>query len=294
MAEEAAAEEAQDAGPAGGGVEEPECPPLKCPDCPLGLPGWMATFSDLVTLLLTFFVLLLSFAKTESAKYEAALGSLRKAFGGNVLQHGEVIQRGKSPDNAPTMVESQEPIKPFPIDFLTMEGMLDKHEINRESDEDLGDMKRDLKEYNLEDSATIYEMPEGIKVKIKDKIFFKKGSLEISSSKVTVKVYEKLVQMLKDKKWTIFVQGHAQRGEVSLDGSKDAFILSSARAAAVTRSLIRRGVRPETITTVFYGDSRPIEMPNRSLSENEAASRRVDFILRKIDLNKEGHAVDAK
>ena len=60
----------------------PECP--KCEECVPGLPGWMATFSDLVTLLLTFFVLLLSFAKTESAKYEAALGSIRNAFGGNV------------------------------------------------------------------------------------------------------------------------------------------------------------------------------------------------------------------
>ena len=48
-----------------------------------------------------FFVLLLSFAKTESAKFEAALGSLRNTFGGNVLKHGEIIHRGKSADNAP-------------------------------------------------------------------------------------------------------------------------------------------------------------------------------------------------
>ena len=96
--------------------------------------GWQP-FSDLVTLLLTFFVLLLSFAKTESAKYEAALGSIRNAFGGNVLQKGEVIQLGKSTDNQPSMVESQAPVRPFPIEFLTMEGMLNKHEINRESTE---------------------------------------------------------------------------------------------------------------------------------------------------------------
>lgn len=55
-------------------------PPEKCEECIPGLPGWMATFSDLVTLLLTFFVLLLSFAKTENEKYEAALGSIRSAL----------------------------------------------------------------------------------------------------------------------------------------------------------------------------------------------------------------------
>ena len=80
MAEEAEGEEGAGGGD-GGGSEEPECP--ECEICVPGLPGWMGTFSDLVTLLLTFFVLLLSFAKTESAKYEAALGSLRNTFGGN-------------------------------------------------------------------------------------------------------------------------------------------------------------------------------------------------------------------
>ena len=89
----------------------------KCPECDPGLPGWMATFSDLVTLLLTFFVLLLSFAKTESSKYEAALGSIRKAFGGNVLKHGEVIQLGKSADDRHTMMEGQDMVRPFPIEF---------------------------------------------------------------------------------------------------------------------------------------------------------------------------------
>lgn len=62
-----------------------DCP--KCPECPpAGAPGWMATFSDMCTLLLTFFILLLSFAKTETAKSEAAMGSIRNAFGGNVLK----------------------------------------------------------------------------------------------------------------------------------------------------------------------------------------------------------------
>jgi len=129
--------------------------PCKCPECPPGLPGWMATFSDLVTLLLTFFVLLLSFAKTESAKYEAALGSIRNAFGGNVLKKGEVIQLGKSADNQPTMVESQSTIRPFPIEFLTMEGMLNKHEVNRDSTEVLETMKQDLGDVGLAENVDV-------------------------------------------------------------------------------------------------------------------------------------------
>ena len=147
-------------------------PPPKCPECPEGLPEWMATFSDLVTLLLTFFVLLLSFAKTETDKYKSALGSIRDAFGGNTMRQGEVLQPGKSPDDAPTMIDSQEDVKPFPIDFLTTEGMLDKHEINRSTEEDLQDMRRTLRQFELSDSVHVYEMNEGVKVKIKDFVLF--------------------------------------------------------------------------------------------------------------------------
>lgn len=273
--------------------QEEEQGSKKCPPCPPpGLPGWMGTFSDLVTLLLTFFVLLLSFAKTETAKYEAALGSIRDAFGGNVLKHGKVIQRGKSPDDAPTMIDAQQPVKPFPIDFLTTEGMLDKHEINRASDEDLRQMRNDLYDHNLSNNADIYQMPEGIRVKIKDKIYFKQGSIE--PDKITVPVYEKMVEMLKNKDWTIYVEGHAAPGETSSDGEMDSFELSSARAVAVSRSLVRRGVRPEKVITVSFGDSRPVDTSSNSEAKNRELSRRVEFSLRKRDLNSGGQKVQSR
>ena len=53
----------------------------KCPDCPAGLPAWLATFGDLMSLLLTFFVLLLSFSTTSKADFEKAMGSLHGALG---------------------------------------------------------------------------------------------------------------------------------------------------------------------------------------------------------------------
>lgn len=278
-------EQAGDSAEAGGGD-------TKCPECKPGLPGWMATFSDMVTLLLTFFVLLLSFAKTESAKYEAALGSIRNAFGGNVLKLGEVIQKGKSPDDSPTMLDSQDPVRPFPIEFLTMEGILDKHEINRESTEDLERMRGDLHEFSLADNVDIYEMPEGVKVNVKDKIYFELGS--VKPSKIVVEVYEKLTKLLADKDWVVYVVGHASRGEESQTGQLDALNLSAARATAVTRSLIRRGVPPERIITTFFGDSRPEKIPGHSQSEIEKLSRRVEFILRKSDITDPGHKVQSR
>jgi len=285
MAEEAAAAEGVEDG---GAVEEP---PVKCPDCVPGLPAWMATFSDLVTLLLTFFVLLLSFAKTESAKYEAALGSIRNAFGGNVLKQGEVIQRGKSPDDSPSMLDSQQPIKPFPIEFLTMEGILDKHEINRESDEDLKSMKENLAQYDLSENVDVYEMPEGVKVAVKDKIFFENGS--IKPKKIPIAVYDKLVKMLSHEAWSVFIQGYSSASEKSPNGKMDAFQLSSRRAEVVMKSLISRGVKPEQISAVFYGDTRLDEISGQD-NTSAAFNQKVEFILRKRDLNKKGHKVAPK
>ena len=274
-----------------GGAAAVECP--KCEICVPGLPGWMATFSDLVTLLLTFFVLLLSFAKTESAKYEAALGSIRNAFGGNVLKHGEVIQRGKSPDDSPTMLESQQPIKPFPIDFLTMEGILDKHEINRESDESLTEIKKDLSEFNLAENVEVHEMAEGIKVMIKDKIYFQKG--RVTPREIPIEVFDKLIKMLADNDWTLYILGHASRGEVSdTDSSADAFMLSAQRAAAVSRSMVKRGVRPDRVTTIFYGDTRPDKVLSSTGTQDESRNRRVEFIIRKRDVATSGHKVESR
>jgi chemotaxis protein MotB len=68
MAEEALNDEDQD---------EPDCP--KCP--PPGAPAWMATFADMATLLMAFFVLILSFAEFNVPKFKQISGSLREAFG---------------------------------------------------------------------------------------------------------------------------------------------------------------------------------------------------------------------
>ena len=68
MAEEALDDEEQD---------EEECP--KCP--PVGAPAWMATFADMATLLMAFFVLILSFAEFNVPKFKQISGSLKEAFG---------------------------------------------------------------------------------------------------------------------------------------------------------------------------------------------------------------------
>lgn len=262
----------------------------KCPPCKPGAPGWLATFSDLCTLLLTFFVLLVSMATFDKTKAEPALGSIRDAFGGNVLEKGEVMMPGKSPEDIATMMDGTDSVKPFPIDFKTMDGLLDKHEINRESDEQVTNMSNTLKEFELSDAVQMFEVPEGIKVSIKDKIYFQQGSVKLE--KVSVEIFEKMTKLLSNSEWTVYVEGHASRGETTADG-KDAFSLSAERASVVTRLLVKRGVAPSRVTTMFYGDTQA-DVEGGAGVTGDAKDRRVEFVIRKSSLRSNGKQIYVK
>lgn len=59
-----------------------DCPKCEeCPPCKSGAPAWMATFADMATLLMAFFVLILSFAEMNVPKFKQINGSLKNAFG---------------------------------------------------------------------------------------------------------------------------------------------------------------------------------------------------------------------
>lgn len=84
-----------------GAEEAPPAPPpaadppkeKKCPECVPGAPMWMATFSDMATLLLCFFVLILSFAEMNVPKFKQISGSMKNSFG--VQREVPVVEQPK-------------------------------------------------------------------------------------------------------------------------------------------------------------------------------------------------------
>lgn len=125
--------------------EDEECP--KCP--PVGAPAWMATFADLATLLMAFFVLLLSFAEMNVPKFKQISGSLKDAFG--VQQVIPVVEQPKgttvlemnfSPSPSPSVTqemtqettEIKEPEIKIPTDNKDMDG--DDKQLEGETDAD--------------------------------------------------------------------------------------------------------------------------------------------------------------
>lgn len=99
--------------------EEEECP--KCP--PVGAPAWMATFADMATLLMAFFVLILSFAEFNTPKFKQISGSLQNAFG--VQRIVPVVEQPKG-----TTIISME-FSPSPSPSVTNEMTQDTTELER-------------------------------------------------------------------------------------------------------------------------------------------------------------------
>ena len=65
--------------------------------CEPGAPGWVVTFGDMMSLLLTFFILLLSFAKLEKSKFKVFAISMQKAFGVDNVTPKQTFKDGRSP-----------------------------------------------------------------------------------------------------------------------------------------------------------------------------------------------------
>jgi chemotaxis protein MotB len=137
MAEEALDDEEQDA---------EDCP--KCP--PQGAPAWMATFADMATLLMAFFVLILSFAEFNVPKFKQISGSLKEAFG--VQKVVPVVEQPKGT----TVIELNFSPNPDPSISTTLRQdttELQKPELNKKTEEGkspdgTGDDKKNQSDYD--------------------------------------------------------------------------------------------------------------------------------------------------
>ena len=101
----------------------------KCPECPPGLPGWLATFGDLMALLMSFFVLLLSFSEMDALKFKRLAGQMRNAFGVQNEINVNMIPKGTS-----VIAQHFSPSKPqpTPLDIIrqdTIDDLKDSLEI---------------------------------------------------------------------------------------------------------------------------------------------------------------------
>ncbi|WP_136807887.1 OmpA/MotB family protein [Desulfosediminicola flagellatus] len=240
--------------------EETKCKPCKCA---VGAPAWMVTYSDLVTLLLTFFVLLLSMASMDPVRFTEASSSLKDAFG----MHAE-----------PAHVEFAIPILPSPpITKFTpvQQAMTTKVYERVKSQLDLMQMNNEVDAVK-KDSDTII-------LRVNDSILFKPGQAKVSPN--SYPILRNIADIIRPLPMKLRIEGHTDDILISQNpiGNWD---LSVSRAVSVMR-FFKQGdlLKIDRMAATGYGPDRPL-VPNRD-DATRARNRRVEFVLRLDRLQQE-------
>ncbi|MEC9073548.1 MAG: flagellar motor protein MotB [Myxococcota bacterium] len=231
-----------------------------------GAPAWMATFADLATLLMAFFVLLLAFSEMDVVKYKAVSGSMKKALG------------VKSDSTEITMPDGD------PSDVAKLAGKVSPEEMSKEAL-----MVRDMLSQELkEDKLELEGQPGRLIIRLPEDGVFASGSADLDPS--FRPILAKVREVLADVNGSIAVAGHTDDIPIRTDRFRSNWDLSTARAVSVVHELLRRAHRKgadgkkeeilissNRLTAQGYAESRPL-VKNES-RDTRAQNRRVDIIL---------------
>ncbi len=226
-------------------------------DCEEGAPAWMATFSDMATLLLTFFVLLLSFAELNVKEFREMLGSIREAFGVQFVTRGPVEAMNTTPVELNDVPAS--PLVP----------------ISDPASKTLREVKAWIREHDLQEDVEVELTERGILVRVRDRVLFDTGSSSLGPD--AEPVLRRIAELAKELGTPVAVEGHTDDRPIRTSRFPSNWELSTGRAASVVRWFIEEaGLPPERLRAAGFADTRPV-VPNDS-SEQRSRNRRVEFV----------------
>ncbi|MBL4797708.1 MAG: flagellar motor protein MotB [Oleispira sp.] len=275
-------------------------------DCPKGIPAWVMTFADLMSLLMCFFVLLLSFAEMDALKFKRLAGELRLAFGVQTQINADDPPKGTSviakhfspsiPEPTPIneIRQKTSDLTKSSLEILCQDEVTQQQE--RQGDE--GQKTREIvvpkeaaAEKKAEDTAVeiaadlemevssgkieVETQGKKIIIRIRENGAFRSGSDYIEDK--FLPVIDKIREVLINIPGRISVEGHTDNIP-SKGRFRSNWALSSARAAAFAQELfIAPEMRQERFQVVGHGDVRPlVENTN---AESRARNRRVEIII---------------
>ena len=231
-------------------------------------PAWMTTYSDLMSLLLCFFVLLFAFSTVDVAKFREALISLQGALG--VLNQGPAMANPADlpipPENPVQIGEDSDADAAQGLEnLLTLKGQLQQY----------------LEERGLDGKVHLELNKRGLLIRFTDTVLFDLGRAQLRlDSRQLLKDISKFIGPIRNE---VIVEGHTDNIPLRPDAQFETnWELSTARATTVVRHLIEvLGLAPERFSAAGYGEYRYV-MPNTS-DGNRAMNRRVDILIVAMD-----------
>lgn len=201
-------------------------------------PAWAITFADLMTLLMTFFVLLYSFSSLEAEKFREVAGEIRMAFGsGAPIPEGPGVQTAPSPESDAEMLVQLRKI-------LAVAG------------------------------AEGERVERGVALRLPGETLFDPGKAELRAE--AAPLLEHIAEVAEQRGGSLEVEGHTDDVPIATAAFPSNWELSSARAASVVRRLVTLGIAPERLRAVGLADTQPVAANDSP--ENRARNRRVEFV----------------
>jgi len=241
----------------------------KCPECPECMPEWLAAFGDLMSLLLCFFVLLLSMSSMDAKKVSEAIGSLSGAM--SVLEGGTKTEISKQRIQESTPVESQDETSDT---------------VNRiqQAVSDANEMM----DKGHGPAVVVDEAQEGFVIKLPSSLLFKGGSATIDNEDALL-FLKRVALIIQEMPNDIHVsiQGHTDNVPPGKNSPfKDNWELSSARAISVLQELILDGVAPQRMDAAGFSEYSPIA--SNATKAGREKNRRVEIHFYGTKQKKEG------
>ncbi|WP_420456784.1 OmpA/MotB family protein [Rubrivirga sp.] len=214
-------------------------------------PFWMATFSDMMTLLLTFFVMLVAMSTVEVKKFEEAMSY----FTG---KRGVMSEPGVMPG---------------------VMGIVGKQDV-REQAREFEEIAREVQARGLAEAVDVDLTERGVRVTFVDSVAFAPGSVALESPAREVL---RDVAAMATAAAAVEVEGHTDDVPISTSAYPSNWELSAARAAAVVRFLLDQpgALAPEHYMAAGYGEFQP-RAPN-DIPEGRARNRRITVLFRTAD-----------
>lgn len=271
-----------------------------------GQPQWMATFADLMALLMCFFVLLLSFSEMDVLKYKQVAGSMAQAFGVQNEINADGIPKGTS-----VIAQEFSPGRPQP----TLEKVIQQQTVDTSSqslqtgqadfgvDSDAVEASPDgaeqlmieklqaLQQQTLDDAEKIRQVLENevsqnlvdiesgfrsITIRIRERGSFDSGSAVINTD--FIPVMGQLREILGGVTGQIAVEGHTDNIPISTSAIPSNWHLSAQRALSVAHELlVADDISDDRMMVIGYADTRPFE--SNDSADGRAHNRRVEIVI---------------
>jgi chemotaxis protein MotB len=257
-----------------------------------GIPAWVVTFADLMSLLMCFFVLLLSFSEIDAQKFKQIAGELSKAFG--VQREVPVLEipKGTSPIFDKFSPAPPEPTVVNQVKQTTTDEQPELETLRSPTEQAIDAALEETREQQMDKIMAVLEqaVSEGkvdiaqdrhrIIIRIEEKGSFPSGSAELTWEFEGLLL--EMAEVLADIPGKLTIEGHTDNVPIRTDRFASNWNLAAARAAAVANVLLATGeLDPQRLAVKGLADTQP-RVPNDTPA-NRAKNRRVEIIVDRSD-----------